>query len=179
MLITNRWLATSLTLLWAWGGFFANVASGGPSEPGRGVYQMRCQSCHGPDGLASPQMEKMLKVPHSTGHWGGPQAKERRRDAPDHRRWQGEDAGVCEDSVARGAAAGANVYEDARSTIIKARGTGVNHSAWGDESGNAPDDAASYRGLGSVFEMSWAEITHLYENLVSWFIPRSGVETYR
>ncbi len=63
MLITNRWLASSLTLLWAWGGFFANVAFGGPAEPGRGVYQMRCQSCHGPDGLASPQMEKMLKVP--------------------------------------------------------------------------------------------------------------------
>jgi hypothetical protein len=34
-------------------------------------------------------------------------------------------------------------------------------------------------GLGSVFEMSWAEITHLYEDLVSWFIPRAGVETYR
>jgi hypothetical protein len=34
-------------------------------------------------------------------------------------------------------------------------------------------------GLGSVFEMSWAEITHLYEDLVSWFIPRSGVATYR
>jgi len=33
-------------------------------------------------------------------------------------------------------------------------------------------------GLGSVFEMSWAEITHLYEDLVSWFIPRAGVETY-
>jgi mono/diheme cytochrome c family protein len=63
MLITNRWLATSLTLLWAWGGFFANVTSGGPAAPGRGVYQMRCQPCHSPDGLASPQMEKMLKVP--------------------------------------------------------------------------------------------------------------------
>jgi hypothetical protein len=58
MRIANRWLASSRTLLWAWGGFFANLASGGPAEPGRGVYRMRRQSCHGPDGLASPRWRR-------------------------------------------------------------------------------------------------------------------------
>jgi mono/diheme cytochrome c family protein len=62
MRIDKRWLASSLTLLWAWSGFFPKVALGGPAEPGKGVYQMRCQSCHGADGVAPPQMEKMLKV---------------------------------------------------------------------------------------------------------------------
>jgi cytochrome c6 len=60
--IHNRWLASSIVFLWAWNSFLAMPAFGGAAQAGKQVYERRCQSCHGAEGTAPPQMEKMLKV---------------------------------------------------------------------------------------------------------------------
>jgi len=58
-----RWSVSLLALLWAWGGLLGSVPRVEAAEPGKEIYQKRCQSCHGPVGLATPQMETTLKVP--------------------------------------------------------------------------------------------------------------------
>ncbi|HEX9870207.1 MAG TPA: cytochrome c [Candidatus Tectomicrobia bacterium] len=62
MSIDHRWIASGLVLLWVWGGVLGGVALGGAGDPGKEVYQKRCQSCHGPDGKGNPKMAETLKV---------------------------------------------------------------------------------------------------------------------
>jgi hypothetical protein len=53
MLITNRWLATSLTLLWAWGGFLQTSHPRAPLSLEEG-----CIRCAG-----SPAKARMVQPP--------------------------------------------------------------------------------------------------------------------
>ena len=62
MVTHHRWMGSSLVLLWAWGWLLGSMALGGVAEPGKEVYQKRCQACHGPDGKGNPQMAEALKT---------------------------------------------------------------------------------------------------------------------
>ncbi|MBI3325839.1 MAG: cytochrome c [Nitrospinae bacterium] len=62
MVTRNRWMGSSLGLLWVWGWLLGNIAFGGVAEPGKEVYQKRCLPCHGADGKGNPQMAEALKT---------------------------------------------------------------------------------------------------------------------
>ena len=60
--VRDAWVGSLAVLIWLGGWCLGSLAFAGAGQAGKEIYQKRCQSCHGPDGRGSPQMEKTLKV---------------------------------------------------------------------------------------------------------------------
>ena len=62
MILGQQWVAKVFVVAGICGVLLGSVVYARADETGKKLYQMDCQTCHGPDGAGNPQLAKALQV---------------------------------------------------------------------------------------------------------------------